>query len=104
LLGEYACYERNSNGRTLPVGSKKPNDYGLFDMLGNAWEWCQDGFAPYPPEEREGKRFLTALDSRVLRGGSFASCAGEIRSAARFGLPPQVQLPLTGLRIARTCP
>jgi formylglycine-generating enzyme required for sulfatase activity len=111
LLGDYACYERNSNGRTLPVGSKKPNDYGLFDMLGNAWEWCQDASAPYPPdqagpsiEDREEKRPLTALDSRVLRGGSFASCAGDIRSAARFKLPPQVRLPLTGLRVAKTCP
>jgi serine/threonine protein kinase/formylglycine-generating enzyme required for sulfatase activity len=113
LLGHYACYARNSNGRALPVGSKKPNDYGLFDLHGNAWEWCEDAVGPYPAdrggpalEDREDPRPITAWQSRVLRGGSFASCAADIRSAARSGLLPQVRLPdfAAGLRIARTCP
>jgi formylglycine-generating enzyme required for sulfatase activity len=108
LLGDYAWYAQYALGRARPVGSKKPNDFGLFDMLGNALEWCQDAYAPYPPdppiEDREDKRPITALDKRVLRGGSFASGAEAVRSAARFSRPPQFRSPLAGLRVARTLP
>jgi eukaryotic-like serine/threonine-protein kinase len=111
LLGDYAWYAGNSHGRARPVGSKKPNDFGLFDMYGNAWEWCQDAYAPDPPdrggppfEDREDKRPVTALDRRVLRGGAFASGAEAVRSAARFSRPPQLPNPLAGLRVARTLP
>jgi formylglycine-generating enzyme required for sulfatase activity len=48
MLGDYAWYRGNSKDWTWPVGSKKPNDYGLFDMYGNAAEWCQDALVPYP--------------------------------------------------------
>jgi formylglycine-generating enzyme required for sulfatase activity len=111
LLGDYARYVSNSRNRTWPVASKKPNDYGLFDMLGNAWEWCQDAYVPYalapgglPLEDREDKQPITALKDRVLRGGAFLSGAGDARSAARFKFLPQVPFPLAGLRVARTCP
>jgi formylglycine-generating enzyme required for sulfatase activity len=111
LLGDYAWYLSNSRNRTWPVGSKKPNDHGLFDMLGNAWEWCQDAYAPYPQgpggqmvEDREDKQPITAVQDRVLRGGGFVSGAGEARSAARFKFPPQAPYPLAGLRVARTYP
>jgi formylglycine-generating enzyme required for sulfatase activity len=110
MLSNYAWYSSNSRNRPGPVGSKKPNDYGLFDMLGNAWEWCQDAYAPYPPnaggppvEDREEKQPITALQDRVLRGGAFLAGAGDARSAARSKFPPQVRLPLVGLRVAQTC-
>jgi formylglycine-generating enzyme required for sulfatase activity len=110
LLGDYARYVSNSRNRPWPVGSKKPNVYGLFDMYGNAWEWCQDAYAPYPPnpggpplEDREDRQPIPALKDRVLRGGSFVAEAGDVRSAARSRLPPQVRHPLVGLRVARTC-
>jgi formylglycine-generating enzyme required for sulfatase activity len=89
LLGNYAWYVNNSTGRARPVGTKKPNDFGMFDMLGNAWEWCQDAFD-------SGRR--------VLRGGGFLSQASELESASRMGFHPHLSLVLAGLRVARTCP
>jgi serine/threonine protein kinase/formylglycine-generating enzyme required for sulfatase activity len=109
MLGNYAWYVANSNGRTWPVGSKKPNDYGLFDMYGNAWEWCQDAFATDPPnsggqaiEDRESSNAIGERENRVLRGGAFISPASEARSACRFGFQPAAPLIHAGLRVART--
>jgi serine/threonine protein kinase/formylglycine-generating enzyme required for sulfatase activity len=111
LLGDYAWYTGNAVGRPHPVGSRKPNDYGLFDMLGNSGEWCQDGYDPYPSdqnggrtEDQEDKGPITTLKSRVIRGGAFLLDAAYARSAARFALPPQVATSLAGLRVARTLP
>jgi formylglycine-generating enzyme required for sulfatase activity len=107
LLAHYAWHIDNSRGRAGRVGSLKPNDFGLFDMLGNAWEWCHDARAPYPPgpyEDREQPGAVTAAQERVLRGGGFFSGASELRSAHRFGLYPQMSFSLAGFRVARTVP
>jgi formylglycine-generating enzyme required for sulfatase activity len=111
LLGDYAWYKENASRRTRAVGSKKPNDYGLFDMYGNAWEWCQDTHVSYPEDQagpaiddREEIAPISASESRVLRGGAVTSGAEDVRSAARYARQPQVRFPLAGLRVARTCP
>jgi serine/threonine protein kinase/formylglycine-generating enzyme required for sulfatase activity len=111
LLGDYAWFVGDSGTHAWPVGSKKPNDFGFFDLYGNALEWCQDAHTPYPPnrdgrpiEDREDNRRISAAPYRVLRGGSFDSGAEDLRSAARFGFPPQLRLPFAGLRVARTLP
>jgi serine/threonine protein kinase/formylglycine-generating enzyme required for sulfatase activity len=102
LLGKYAWHVSNSEDRAQPVATLKPNDFGLFDMYGNAWEWCQDAFFESPGLEQQST--VTDAVSRVLRGGCFASPAPLARSAYRFGLQPKAPLPLAGLRLARTLP
>ena len=92
-------------GEPARVGSFKPNEFGLFDMLGNAWEWCHDELAPYPPgpaEDREQPGAVIAARERVLRGGDFFSAAPDLRSAYRFGSPPQGSFNRAGFRVART--
>ena len=86
-----------------------PNDYGLFDLYGNAWEWCQDAAAPYPSsqgglpiEDGEDLSVITARESRMLRGGSYASLASNLRSAQRFKLNAAAARSPAGMRVART--
>ena len=69
---EYAHYDswNDGKGTTKPVGNLKPNGYGLFDMAGNVWEWCQNWYS-------EDKKY------RVLRGGSWYNDADNLRAAGR---------------------
>ena len=91
LLGEYGWFFANAAERTWPTGTLKPNDYGLFDMYGNNYEWCQDRYAAYPSNrrmDREDQEIdVRENDSRVLRGGSFNYNARYLRSAYRNGAP-----------------
>ena len=111
FLGNYAWYEKNAEERAHLVGLLQPNDLGLFDMLGNVAEWCQDRALYYPKEgkggpveDREDKATLIEEKSaRVLRGGSFASRAQNVRSAERLTALPSYRLATVGLRVARTC-
>lgn len=88
LLGEYGWYTKTSGDKwMLPVGRLKPNDAGLFDMLGNVLEWCQESPLLYKKDrkwmgDRENLEKLSSLKNRVLRGGSFI-----IRSLLAFGEP-----------------
>ena len=77
--------DRNSGSKTHPVGEKKPNAWGLYDMHGNVWEWCQDWYddgyyANSPTDDPTGP--LTG-SSRVIRGGGWDYPAGYCRSAYR---------------------
>jgi formylglycine-generating enzyme required for sulfatase activity len=105
LLGHYAWYVQNAAERTHPVGRLRPNDLGLFDMLGNVGEWCQDRFGPYPArdtvEDVEDPNRGDA-DSRRGRGGSFGNHAESLRSARRYTNPPASRFITVGLRVART--
>lgn len=77
---KYAWYMKNSGDRTWPVGSLKPNDFGLFDMQGNVYTWCQDrytscalGQSGKATEDREDGSALSEKEGRVLRGGGFSN-------------------------------
>jgi formylglycine-generating enzyme required for sulfatase activity len=71
LLGEYAWYNMSSYLKTYPVGLKKPNNWGLYDMSGNVWEWCEDGWHEnYQNAPNDGTSWHSQRVLRILRGGS----------------------------------
>jgi formylglycine-generating enzyme required for sulfatase activity len=70
-LREYAWYMANSDNTSHPVGAKKPNAWGLYDMHGNVLEWCSDWYADYLPNAQEDPQGPASGGDRVVRGGSF---------------------------------
>jgi formylglycine-generating enzyme required for sulfatase activity len=110
LLPNYGWCAGNSQARTHPVGNLKPNDFGLFDMHGNIWQWCQEraiasrpwGKQPAPTEDREDTDPVVELHGRVLRGGAFYDQAVFLRSAARLSNRPYMVDDYFGMRVART--
>jgi formylglycine-generating enzyme required for sulfatase activity len=100
-LEEYAWYVKNSNSKTHPVGQKKPNAWGLYDMHGNVWEWVQDWYGEYPAGPVTDPTGPASGERRVLRGGSWSYDAGRTRSAYRYYDNPDLRDDDFGFRVAR---
>ena len=86
-LGDYAWYSKNANKTTHPVGEKNPNAWGLYDMHGNVWEWCQD-------RDQDSPTLF-----RVIRSGSWGDDAFDLRSADLGWNAPGIGRNYCGLRL-----
>jgi hypothetical protein len=100
-LGSYAWYSSNSDNKTHPVGLKRANPYGLYDVHGNVWEWVQD---KYKDRLTGGTNPLhtSSGSDRVVRGGSWSFSARNMRSAVRFYYSPDNGNNIVGFRLVRT--
>jgi formylglycine-generating enzyme required for sulfatase activity len=118
LLGQFAWYRENSSRQApgssssqspdawapQPVGTKKPNAWGLYDMQGNVSEWCSSLYHPYLYDAKDGREALDGAGLRVLRGGSFADAADALNPAFRHSERPERRYRWNGLRLARSLP
>jgi formylglycine-generating enzyme required for sulfatase activity len=102
-LKDYAWYYENSGSETHPVGLKKPNAWGLHDIHGNVWEWCQDTWHEnYKEAPSDGKAWEDKSSStRVIRGGCWNNSAGSCRAAYRFKFDPVGRIYDLGFRLLR---
>jgi len=123
-LGDYAWHGENAGKQTHPVGKKKPNAWGLYDMHGNVWEWCLDLGGPYESDSTHGAKGASkggseavskhgggggseggskgssAWTCHLMRGGSWLNDPRKCRSAYRVGLSPDTSVGV-GFRVAR---
>jgi formylglycine-generating enzyme required for sulfatase activity len=102
-LVNYAWYSVNSNSRTHQVGLKLPNEFGLYDMHGNVWEWCWDRWGTFPdPDDLTDPEGAPSGVDRVIRGGCWYVSASGAQSAVRSDDWPGSWLNYLGFRFV--CP
>jgi formylglycine-generating enzyme required for sulfatase activity len=100
-LGDYAWFRDNSNKTIHPVGQKRPNAWGLYDMQGNVWEWCEDGWHDnYQGVPTDGSAWTQGENNhRVLRGGGWYGSSRFGRSSYRSGSNPGFRSDDIGFRV-----
>ena len=100
-LTRLGWFDRNSGGKTHPVGEKKPNAWGLHDMHGNVWEWCQDWYSPnFYGASPDTDPFNGQMDRfHVVRSGSWLCYPGFCRSSVRHKYAPEYTTCDLGFRV-----
>lgn len=101
-MGDYVWYEPNANQTTHPVGQKRPNELGLYDLTGNVWEWCWDRYGDWPQGALEDYTGPASGGERVLHGGSWHNPAYRCAMSFRLNHHPAFQWGNIGLRIVRS--
>jgi formylglycine-generating enzyme required for sulfatase activity len=98
-----ACGSQWDNRQTSPVGSFRPNAFGLYDMVGNVWQWVQDCYHPdYDGAPSEGSAWTSDCADRVVRGGSWDVGPELLRAAYRVRYTADVRYSGLGFRVGRT--
>ncbi len=97
---EYAWFDEGLGSETHPIGEKAANRWGLYDMHGNVWEWCQDWYGEYPTGAATDPKGPNEGSRRVSRGGSWTVVAAHCRSASRIFLLPSSHGNDFGFRVA----
>ncbi len=102
-LGQYAWYKDNASGQTHPVGQKKPNPWGLYDMHGNVWEWVPDWYKRYSSGAATDPQGPQSGTHRSRRGGAWNNLAKICRSTNRYSVAG-FRDDFLGFRLVRTAP
>ena len=98
-LSDVAWYKDNSGEKTHAVGTKQPNELGIYDMSGNVLEWCQDWFGKYSSSSQVNPTGANRGSGRLFRGGHWIDIAWGCRSSFRFHFAPGYRFDILGLRL-----